>query len=92
MIGRLGRNGEAKLAPWAMTFDYFDKLHTGYDTSSVVSYDSKDAAVAAAKQADRDHGGGGIVVTRARAYPTTGWFRSWRTRTFNFPSRYNRTS
>lgn len=75
---------------WHMTFDYFDKLSTGFDTSQVIPYSSKAEAVAAAKRANRDHDGGGIVVTRARAYPTTGWFRGWRTQTFNFPSRYNR--
>jgi hypothetical protein len=89
MIGAFNRRGERKPAPWAMTFDYFDKLSTSYGTSTVTKYGTREQAITAAENASRNHNGGGIVVTRARAYPTTGWFQTWRTRTFNFPSRYN---
>ncbi len=89
MIGVFNRHGEQKPAPWAMTFNYFDKLHTDYGTSRVSEYGTKEQAVVAAQNANRDHNGGGIVVTSARAYPTSGWFRGWRTKSFNFPSRYN---
>lgn len=81
----------SKPNPWRMTFNYFDKLHTDYGTSSITEYDSKDEAVTAARNASQNHNGGGIVVTSARAYPTSGWFRRWRTEVFNFPSRYNPT-
>lgn len=73
--------------PWYVRFEYFDKTTTSYGHSKPQSYDSREEAVRAAQNA-QSHNGGGIVVTRAQAYPKSLWWRRSRTQTFAFQSRY----
>lgn len=54
---------------WVMVFYYFDKSTTNSALSRPKPYDSEAEARAAAEGAQRAHGGGGIGVMRAFAYP-----------------------
>lgn len=59
-------------AQWVMVFDYFDSLHTGYDTSRTMPFESKEEAEEATRNAYRNLSGGGISVEIAYAYPPVG--------------------